>query len=196
MGFKDWLDKITGRHPSSAPAAGWSDDTGPIGGTTSPAPPTEADILAALERLTASVSGGVVPAVVASRVAKVSRTIRDTMPRLRNVGLGSLDAYSVMATATDYLPEAIGAYTRLPRQWADSRPIENGKTSLMLLIDQLDLLGATMDKIFDAVVRVDADALIAHGRFLQEKFGHASSGGTLNLGDQPPAPPPNSLDLP
>ena len=48
----------------------------------------------------------------------------------------------------------------------------------MLLIDQLDLLGATMDKIFDAVVRVDADALIAHGRFLQEKFGHASSGGT------------------
>ena len=49
------------------------------------------------------------------------------------------EAYSVMATATDYLPEAIGAYTRLPRQWADSRPIENGKTSLMLLIDQLDL---------------------------------------------------------
>jgi hypothetical protein len=196
MGFKDWLDKITGRRPASATAAGWSNDGGPVAGTTSPAPPTEADILEALDRLNASVSGGVVPAVVASRVAKVSQTIRDTMPRLRNVGLGSLDAYSVMATATDYLPEAIGAYTRLPRQWADSRPIENGKTSLMLLIDQLDLLGATMDKIFDAVVRVDADALIAHGRFLQEKFGHASSGGTLNLGDQPPPPPPNSLDLP
>ena len=197
MGFKDWLDKITGRRrPASARVAGWSDDAGPVAGTTSPAPPTEADILEALDRLNASVSGGVVPAVVASRVAKVSQTIRDTMPRLRNVGLGSLDAYSVMATATDYLPEAIGAYTRLPRQWADSRPIENGKTSLMLLIDQLDLLGATMDKIFDAVVRVDADALIAHGRFLQEKFGHASSGGTLNLGDQPPPPPPNSLDLP
>jgi hypothetical protein len=196
MGFKDWLDKITGRRPSTAPVGGWSTGTESIGGTTSPAPPTEADILAALDRLAASVSGGVVPAVVASRVAKVSQTVRDTMPRLRNVGLGSLDAYSVMATATDYLPEAIGAYTRLPRQWADSRPIENGKTSLMLLIDQLDLLGATMDKIFDAVVRVDADALIAHGRFLQEKFGHASSGGTLNLGDQPPPPPPNSLDLP
>jgi hypothetical protein len=196
MGFKDWLDKITGRDSSSAPAAGWSTNGDQIAGTTSPAPPTEADILEALDRLVASVSGGVVPAVVSSRVAKVSQTIRDTLPRLRNLGLGSLDAYSVMATATDYLPEAIGAYTRLPRQWADSRPIENGKTSLMLLIDQLDLLGATMDKIFDAVVRVDADALIAHGRFLQEKFGHASSGGTLNLGDQPPPPPPNSLDLP
>ncbi len=93
------------------------------------------------------------------------------MPRLRNLGLGSPQAYSVMATATDYLPEAIGGYLRLPRDWADSRPIEGGKTSLMLLIDQLDLLSATMDRIFDAVVRVDADALIAHGRFLQDKFG-------------------------
>ena len=143
------------------------------------------------------ISGGVVPAAVESRVKRVSATVRDTMPRLRNLGLGSLEAYSVMATATDYLPEAIGGYTRLPRRWADSRPIENGKTSLMLLIDQLDLLGATMDKIFDAVVRVDADALIAHGRFLQEKFGHACTGGTLNLGEQQPAPPPRSpLDLP
>jgi hypothetical protein len=67
----------------------------------------------------------------------------------------------------------------------------------MLLIDQLDLLAATMDKIFDAVVRVDADALIAHGRFLQEKFGQASTGGDLDLGQQQTPPrPPNSLDLP
>ena len=113
----------------------------------------------ALDRVEDMVGGGVVPAPVQSRVRRVAQTVRETMPRLRNLGLGSPDAYSVMATATDYLPEAIGAYTRLPRQWADSRPIENGKTSLMLLIDQLDLLSATMDKIFDAVVRVDADAL-------------------------------------
>ena len=66
----------------------------------------------------------------------------------------------------------------------------------MLLIDQLDLLGATMDKIFDAVVRVDADALIAHGRFLQEKFGHASTGGSLDLGQQARPPPRSTLDLP
>ena len=92
-----------------------------------------------------------------------------------------------MATATDYLPEAIGGYLRLPRQWADSRPIEAGKTSLMLLIDQLDLLSATMDRIFDAVVRVDADALIAHGRFLQDKFGHAPA---QPLRPEPPPDPP------
>ena len=186
MGLKEFLARITGR--ASAPPP-------PLPPT--PAAPTEADILAALDRVVAMVAGGSVPAAVQSRVKRVAETVRQTMPRLRNLGLGSADAYSVMATATDYLPEAIGGYTRLPRQWADSRPVENGKTSLMLLIDQLDLLGATMDKIFDAVVRVDADALIAHGRFLQEKFGHASTGGNLDLGNQPAPPQPRStLDLP
>jgi hypothetical protein len=185
MGLKEFLARITGRAPVSPPLP------------PTPAAPTEADILAALDRVVAMVAGGSVPAAVQSRVKRVAETVRQTMPRLRNLGLGSADAYSVMATATDYLPEAIGGYTRLPRQWADSRPVENGKTSLMLLIDQLDLLGATMDKIFDAVVRVDADALIAHGRFLQEKFGHASTGGNLDLGSQPAPPQPRStLDLP
>ncbi len=188
MGFRDWVAGLTGRPQPEAVVE------------PTPAAPTEADIMSALDRVEAMVAGGVVPAPVQSRVKRVCGTVRQTMPRLRNLGLGSPQAYSVMATATDYLPEAIGSYLRLPRQWADSRPVEGGKTSLMLLIDQLDLLGGTMDRIFDAVVRVDADALIAHGRFLQDKFGHGSSGGGLDL-DTPgappaPAPPRSTLDLP
>ena len=84
--------------------------------------------------------------------------------RLPSLGAGSPQAYSVMATATDYLPEAVGGYLRLPRQFADNRPVDRGKSSLMVLIDQLDLLAATMDKVFDAVCRADADALVAHGQ--------------------------------
>ena len=114
MGFKDWIATITGRRPQPAPEQ-----------LTPPAPaaPTESDIMRALDQVEQMVDGGAVPAPVQSRVRRVAQTVRDTMPRLRNLGLGSPDAYSVMATATDYLPEAIGAYTRLPRQWADSRPI-------------------------------------------------------------------------
>lgn len=146
-----------------------------------PAPPTEDDIVAALDRVVQQATDAQAPTMVRSRVSRIANIIRLTLPRLRNLGLASPQAYSVMATATDYLPEALGSYLRLPRDWADSRPIENGKTSLMLLVDQLDLLGATMDKVFDAVNRADAAALISHGRFLQAKFGHASSGGTLDL---------------
>ena len=96
----------------------------------------------------------------------------------------------MVATATDYLPEALNGYLRLPREWADSRPLSGGKTALLLLIDQLDLLVATMDNIFDAVIRADAQALVTHGQFLRQKFGHSVPQG------RGPDADPLSLDLP
>lgn len=197
MGFLDWV-------------RGVNEKLEPQGTTTTPRVPTEDDILNALDRTERLARDAKLHPFVIARVSRVARSIRETLPRMKSVGLGSTDAYSVMATATDYLPEALGGYLRLPRDWADSRPIDQGKTSLMLLIDQLDLLGATMDKIFDAVVRADADALIAHGRFLTAKFGHESTAGELDLQAEArpiaPAQPPqagpaptgpvNPLDLP
>ena len=157
-----------------------------------PPVPTSEDLLASLDRVEAMVAEGAVPAPVASRVRRVDTVVRDTIPRLPSLGAGSPQAYSVMATATDYLPEAVGGYLRLPRQFADNRPVDRGKSSLMVLIDQLDLLAATMDKVFDAVCRADADALVAHGRFLAEKFGSASTGGALDVGSAPLPPMPGS----
>ena len=104
-------------------------------------------------------------------------------PRL---GAGSPQAYSVMATATDYLPEAVGGYLRLPRQFADNRPVDRGKSSLMVLIDQLDLLASTMDKVFDAVCRADAAALVAHGRFLAGEVRDRLDGREPRRRDRPP----------
>lgn len=148
-----------------------------------PAPPTEQDVLAALNRVNAMLQEGNAPPVVVSRVVRIARTISQTLPRMRNLGLGSQEGYSVVATATEYLPEAVSSYLRLPREWADSRPIDGHKTSLVLLIETLDLLGMTMDKILDAANRADAQALIAHSRFLDAKFGHHNDGGQeLNLG--------------
>jgi hypothetical protein len=170
MGF--W-DRLLGREETSAPPEEGADDVATA--------PTAEDISAALARVDALVNDPGVPAVVRARALRVTHAVRQTLPRLAILGLGSYDAYSVVATATDYLPEAIGAYLRLPRDWADSRPVENGKTSLLLLIDQLDLLATTMDAIFDAANTTDAAALISHGRFLQERFGHTQA-PELNLG--------------
>jgi hypothetical protein len=170
MGF--W-DRLLGREDTSAPLEEGADDVASA--------PTEQDISAALAGVDALVNDPAVPAVVRARALRVTTAVRQTLPRLAILGLGSYDAYSVVATATDYLPEAIGAYLRLPRDWADSRPVENGKTSLLLLIDQLDLLATTMDAIYDAANTTDAAALISHGRFLQERFGHAQA-PELNLG--------------
>lgn len=149
---------------------------------SAPGVPTEQDILAALNRVNAMLTEGNAPPVVISRVVRIARTVHQTLPRLKQMGLGSLEAYSVVATATDYLPEAVTGYLRLPRDWADTRPIDGQKTALMILIEQLELLGATMDQIFDAANRADAQELVAHGRFLDAKFGHSSTGGDLGLG--------------
>jgi hypothetical protein len=159
---------------------------------TRPGPPTTEQLLEALALIEQQARDGKVPGVVLSRLLRVTRIVRQALPRLDNLGLGSSQGYSVMATVTDYLPVAIGNYLRLPRDWADTRPIAAGKSSVMLLVDQLDLLGTTMDKVYDAVNRADAEAIIIHGAFLEEKFGHASAGGVLGLGPDPvqAAPPP------
>jgi hypothetical protein len=184
VGFWDWLTGRSRRKQADRPA-------------TVPRAPTEADILASLARVEVMLADGTAPAVVRSRVARIDRTIRQTLPKLSQLGWGSADAYAVVATATDYLPEAVGGYLRLPRDWADTRPIEGGKTALMVLIDQLELLASTMSKMLDAANRADAEALIAHGKFLEAKFGNASSGGALDTeGSLPTPPPPRSpLDL-
>lgn len=138
-------------------------------------------MLASLNRVNAMLTEGNAPPVVMARVVVIARTISQTLPRMRQLGLGSAEGYAVVATATQYLPEAVTGYLRLPRDWADTRPLDGQKTALMILIDQLELLAATMDKIFDAANRADAQALITHGRFLQEKFGH-SDGPELTVG--------------
>lgn len=153
-----------------------------------PGPPTTDQLLGALDTVEAQARAGRVPGVVLSRLLRVTRVVRETLPRLDQLGLGSAQGFSVMATATDYLPVAIGNYLRLPRDWADTRPIADGKSSVMLLVDQLDLLGTTMDKVYDAVCRADAEAIIVHGQFLEQKFGQASAGGSLGLGGPDPTP--------
>ena len=185
MALGDFLARLGGR---AEPAAGQS---APAEAERPPTADALREALAQTERL---VEGGAVPSPVTARVERVTATVRDTIPRLDALGAGSDQAYAVMATATDYLPEAVGGYLRLPRRFADTRPVDGPKTALMVLVDQLDLLGATMDAVFDAVCRDDANALVAHGRFLTEKFGARSRGGDLEVGGSIALPPqPESL---
>jgi hypothetical protein len=135
------------------------------------------DVRKELAEVERAVRGKVHPAVE-ERVRRIASTIRDTLPRADALGPGSAQAHSLVQTATDYLPEALGTYLKLPRAYAEQQPVSDGKTSLQLLCDQLDLLDARMHEVFVAVCQSDADALVAHGRFLNEKFAP----GSLDLG--------------
>lgn len=140
------------------------------GSLASPVPTSE-DITKALTRAERMVLEGNAPTPVLARTLRITTVVKAILPRIANLGLDSTDAYTVVATATDYLPESLAGYLALPRDWADTRPVANGKSSLLLLIDQLDLLALTISRMYDATNRMDAAALVAQGTFLNTKFG-------------------------
>ncbi|WIY81981.1 hypothetical protein [Propionimicrobium sp. PCR01-08-3] len=157
----------------------------------SPAPTAE-DIEKALAKAERMVLDGHAPTPVLARVLRIITVVRAILPRLSNLGLDSQDAYTVVATATDYLPESVAGYLGLPRDWADTRPVANGKSSLLLLVDQLDLLSLTISRMYDATNRQDAAALVAQGAFLDSKFGGQMKPARM---DQPAQASKNLLDL-
>ncbi|MCL1907327.1 MAG: hypothetical protein FWG08_05370 [Propionibacteriaceae bacterium] len=157
------------------------------------AAPTAEEIATALDMMDEKVAGSALCSCVVFRVRRITKRLRETLPRMTNTGLTSIEQYSLIATATSYLPQTIGSYVRLPRDWADSRPVDMGRSSLLVLVDQLDLLGETVDKIYDAVLAKDAEALVIHGRFLAEKFTPGQT--RLPEPKQPTPQPTSTLDL-
>ena len=95
MGFGDWLSRtFGGSEPEPAPL---------------PKPPGEPEILASLEHVDRLLADSGASPLVRSRVTRIGRTIREILPRLATLGVGSQDAYAVVATATNYLPESVAA---------------------------------------------------------------------------------------
>lgn len=61
-------------------------------------------------------------------------------------------------------------YMNLPKAYANLQPVKDGKTAKQLLVEQLTLLDIEMKEVVQEVYRNDTQKLIAHGRFLQDKF--------------------------
>jgi hypothetical protein len=114
---------------------------------------------------------GKLPPPLAARLQAISDTIMGILPHYAEFPPGSPDLFVVGRTATDYLPSALQAYLNLPRAYATLHKMPNGKTADEVLGDQLTLLAAKMNEVADAVHKKDSDALLANGRFLEEKFG-------------------------
>jgi hypothetical protein len=114
---------------------------------------------------------GKVPPEIEAKVQSINDTILGILPHYGEFPAGSPDLFVVGRTATDYLPRALQSYLNLPRVYASTHPVDGSKTSQQVLSDQLDLLGSKMNDVADAVHKKDSDALLANGRFLEDKFG-------------------------
>lgn len=156
----------------------------PVGPFSTPKAAASLDVVAIGRALdgTVQMTTGRVPPDVQAKVAGIRREILELLPSTRAFPVGSEDLYVIQRTAVDYLPSTITAYLALPDGYATTHVLQDGKTALQLLREQLQLLEDRLDEITDAVHQQDSDRLVANGRFLEERFGQ---GGSLAL-------PPNA----
>jgi hypothetical protein len=111
------------------------------------------------------------PDELAAKVVAIQQTILDILPKLDKTTIDRQDLFALERTVSDYLPQTLDNYLTLPRAYANSHVVANGKTAEQLLGDQLDLIGEKMKEISDAVAKDDVGKLLAQGRFLEERFG-------------------------
>jgi hypothetical protein len=149
-----------------------------VGALATPSGPTlnllggeaPSDIRAALDHQVSAVKGKV-PDDVYQKVVAIQQTIVSILPKIDRLGPGSQDAFIVQKTATDYLPSTLQAYLNLPRTYATLHRMTDGRTASQVLLDQLTILDSKLEEVADAVNKNDTDALLANGRFLEDRFG-------------------------
>jgi hypothetical protein len=126
-----------------------------------------ADVRTGLQTLAAKLTG--VPDDVTATVERVCALLLQTLPRVE--GDDPLQAHAVLRTATDYLPRTLREYVALPQEWAENHQMDDGKTALDVLRDQLSVLESAVTGMRDAAVEADAKGLLANGLFLKDRFG-------------------------
>src|SRR5437660_2367849 len=128
---------------------------------------------------TLDMARGRVPSDVFARLTGIRQRTLALIPKAGDMPGGSQDLYVLQRTATDYLPTSVRYYVSLPADYATTHVVQDGKTPLQVLKDQLDLLDDQVGEMVDAVNQRDSDRLLAQGRFLEERFGKPDN--ELNL---------------
>jgi hypothetical protein len=112
-----------------------------------------------------------VPPEILGKLQRIELTIRtEILPHLDCLPLGAPELYLIERTVSDYLPTAIDAYLRLPSGYVSSQPGSHGRAAVDVLAEELDFLDAEMRQVAEVVHRTDMDRLLAHKRFLVDRF--------------------------
>ncbi|HTD33164.1 MAG TPA: hypothetical protein VK665_05870 [Candidatus Elarobacter sp.] len=113
------------------------------------------------------------PPEIAALVGEIAGDVATVLPRLATHGAADAAFDDVRSTATTYLPDTLNAYLAVPAAYRTSAPIEGGRTARQIVVDQLTVLAAKMREIAQNAASDDAQALLANGRFLKERFASA-----------------------
>ncbi|TQV62890.1 MAG: hypothetical protein FNT29_08305 [Halothiobacillaceae bacterium] len=109
-------------------------------------------------------------AEIGASFERIIEALRDTLPYLEKRPTGDHAAFTVRQMALDYLPATLDNYLRLPRAYRGMHKLPDGRTPQQAFIAQLNTLDHELRETLTALVSDDAQRLLAHGRFLEDRF--------------------------
>lgn len=131
-----------------------------------------ADAVAGVNKLAAEAQKRL-PPDIAGVVSEIAASLAEILPRLAARGVMDATFTDVRSTATTYLPDTLNAYLAVPLAYRNTAPIRDGKTARQIVVEQLTLLAGKMHEIEQNAAQDDAQALLANGRFLKDRFAAA-----------------------
>ena len=81
-----------------------------------------------------------------------------------------LSKFQITQISTQYLPDAINEYLKLPAEMARTQRLANNFTAEEVLAEQLIRLDHALEELTTSLFEKDAQGLLVHGRFLKDKF--------------------------
>jgi hypothetical protein len=127
------------------------------------------DLVERLDRIIRDAQSQLQPAMIA-HLESIRRSITEVLPKLADAQGFNDDLYTVRETVLRYLPETLANYVALPPAFRASRALKGGQTARDLMTEQLTILDDQLKEVVDNVARGDAEALLANGKFLEDKF--------------------------
>lgn len=137
-------------------------------------PPSVDQLRRALEEQAHLLTGPDVKDVVRVRVERALDSTRDLVRDADTEAARELAGRTIA-----WLAESVGEFQRLPEPFARGRALDGTNAPLLLVVDQLDLLGLTLDHAYDAAHRGDAQALQRQLDVLVDRFPARTSPAAL-----------------
>lgn len=134
---------------------------------------TQSSLTGLVDELIAQ-SGAKLPMEAIGKLRQIRDLVLDIAPKIGAGGVAMANSVAITNAITRDLPETVHNYLQLPTAFAAFHVIEDGKTCKQLFIEQLDILSVNLTKMTESIYKDDADALVANGRFLSEKFHSVS----------------------
>lgn len=115
---------------------------------------------------------GRLPASVQTQVLQLCSQLGGLLDQWeRSKGQLSLEeGFHARHIALSYLPDALKTYLSIPKQFASTKVLANGKTAEDTFKQSLNDLSAKVRLLTDDLAGQDAQAFLNHSQFLSEKF--------------------------